>query len=143
MQQLANQLGIIRWEQRQKKTTLFVIGEPQEADDLLTAMLKSINITRNEIHIVNLSDCQADQLNQQIKHLAPRLLLAMGQAAAQNMLGTTSDLDALRGTMHEYGADKIPLIVTYHPLDLQREPQDKKKAYQDLLLCQQLLLKTC
>ena len=66
--------------------------------------------------------------------LAPRLLLAVGRIAAQNLLATDTPIGKLRGSVHRYGAQGTPLIVTYHPAYLLRSPTEKRKAWSDLRL---------
>jgi DNA polymerase len=68
----------------------------------------------------------------QIGLLRPRLMLAVGRIAAQNLLSTDMPLGRLRGKVHYFGELNTPLIVTYHPAYLLRTPADKRKAWEDL-----------
>jgi uracil-DNA glycosylase family 4 len=125
-------------------------GEPfvGRAGQLLTAMLKSIGFKREDVYIANILKCRppnnrdplaeevalcTQYLDQQIAQIKPTLLLAVGRIAAHYLLQTKAPLANLRNQIHSYGENKTPLIVTYHPAYLLRTPQDKKKAYQDLL----------
>ena len=78
-------------------------------------------------------------LERQISQIAPRLILAVGRIAAQNLLGVDTPLGKLRGTVYHYGSGGIPVVVTYHPAYLLRSPSQKRKVWEDLLLAQQLL----
>jgi DNA polymerase len=71
-------------------------------------------------------------LEQQIALLKPKILLAVGRIAAQNLLGTDAALGRLRQQVHAFGASQLPLVVTYHPAYLLRTPVDKRKAWEDL-----------
>ena len=122
-------------------------GEPfvGRAGQLLTAMLKSMGFSRNQVYIANILKCRPPDnrdplpievktctpyLEQQIALIKPRLLLAVGRIAAHYLLQTKSSLENLRGKLHHFQA--IPLIITYHPAYLLRNPQDKQKACADL-----------
>ncbi len=132
MSDLYQQLGIVHWVTKQQpevaiSTNLVIIAEtgtPNDAADLLlTAMLKAIDLTRDDVCVTDAS---------QINHTQARLILAMGETAAQTLLNTDAPLESLRGKLHQYGEQQTPLIVTYHPLDLIRNPADKKQAFVDL-----------
>ena len=66
--------------------------------------------------------------------IRPRLLIALGRFAAQSLLKTTRPISKLRGEVYEHAETHIPLVVTYHPAYLLRNPIDKRKAWQDLCL---------
>jgi uracil-DNA glycosylase len=123
-------------------------GEPfvGAAGQLLDAMLKAIGLDRtSNVYIANVlksrppgnRDPKPEEvaaclpfLERQITLLQPRIMLAVGRIAAQNLLGTDSPLGRLRGQVHRFGA--TPLVVTYHPAYLLRTPSDKRKAWEDL-----------
>jgi len=71
-------------------------------------------------------------LARQIALLQPKIMLAVGRIAAQNLLGTDAPLGRLRGRVHHFGERQTPLVVTYHPAYLLRTPADKRKAWEDL-----------
>jgi DNA polymerase len=131
-------------------------GEPfvGRAGQLLTAMIKTIGFQRSDVYIANILKCRPPNnrdpnaeevaqctkfLDQQIALIQPRLLLAVGRIASHYLLNTKSSLESLRNKIHSYGGDNTPLIVTYHPAYLLRNPADKKKAYGDLLFTQKTL----
>jgi DNA polymerase len=66
--------------------------------------------------------------------LEPRLILAVGRIAAQNLLRTETPIGRMRGRLHHYGERSIPVVVTYHPAYLLRSPGEKRKAWDDLCL---------
>jgi uracil-DNA glycosylase family 4 len=125
-------------------------GEPfvGRAGHLLDAMLKAIGLSRaNNVYIANVlksrppgnRDPKPEEvaaclpfLMRQIELLRPRLMLAVGRIAAQNLLATDAPLGRLRGKVHHFGELNTPLIVTYHPAYLLRTPSDKRKAWEDL-----------
>jgi DNA polymerase len=69
-------------------------------------------------------------LARQIALLQPKLIVALGKVAAQNLLGSDRSIASLRGTLHQ--AHGIPLVVTYHPAYLLRTLTDKARAWEDL-----------
>jgi len=71
-------------------------------------------------------------LVRQVALLQPRLILAMGRFAVQTLLGSSEPIGRLRGRVHRYQG--VPVIVTYHPAYLLRNPIDKRKAWADLCL---------
>ncbi len=149
------------------KAELMIIGEAPGAEEdrrgepfvgragqLLDAMLMSIGLSRQQVFIANILKCRPPQnrdpkedeiatctpyLIQQIDHIKPKLILAVGRIAAQYLLASKQSLGRLRGETHTYTAADIPLRVSYHPAYLLRSPREKRKSYQDLLAVQQFL----
>jgi DNA polymerase len=124
-------------------------GEPfvGRAGKLLNAMLLSLGLPREHVFIANVlksrppgnRDPKPEEvgaclpyLMRQIALLKPKLMLAVGRIAAQNLLATDMPLGRLRGQVHTFGELNTPLIVTYHPAYLLRTPADKRKAWEDL-----------
>jgi DNA polymerase len=131
-------------------------GEPfvGRAGQLLNTMLNAIGLDRNAVYIANILKCRPPDnrdplpeevalctpfLEQQIALIQPKLLLAVGRIAAHYLLNTKASLGDLRQKIHAYGALQTPLIITYHPAYLLRNPKDKGKAFQDLQLAQRKL----
>ena len=142
------------------RAELLVIGEAPGADEdrqgepfvgragqLLNSMLRAIGHPRESVYIANVLKCRPpgnrDPKPQEVAHclpylqrqldlIRPRLLLAVGRIAAQNLLGTEMPLARLRGQVHRFGERGTPLIVTYHPAYLLRSPGEKRKAWTDL-----------
>ncbi len=71
-------------------------------------------------------------LIRQIALVRPRVILAMGRFAVQSLLRSDEPVGRLRGRVHRYQG--VPLIVTYHPAYLLRNPEDKARAWDDLCL---------
>jgi len=125
-------------------------GEPfvGAAGQLLDAMLRAIGLDRRtNVYIANVlksrppnnRDPKPEEvaaclpyLVRQIALLQPKIMLAVGRIAAQNLLGTDAPLGRLRGRVHHFGERQTPLVVTYHPAYLLRTPGDKRKAWEDL-----------
>ena len=78
-----------------------------------------------------LAQCQPF-LERQIALVQPRIILAMGRFAALALLGGDAPLGRLRGQVHS--AHSLPVVVTYHPAYLLRQPVEKAKAWEDLCL---------
>jgi len=138
--------------------TLMLIGEAPGADEdaqgepfvgragqLLTKILEAIHFRREEVYICNILKCRppenrkptADEikeclpyLKKQIALLRPKLIVCLGLTAVENLLGTTESLSHLRGRVLEY--EGIPLMVTYHPAALLRNPAWKRPTWEDV-----------
>jgi DNA polymerase len=125
-------------------------GEPfvGRAGQLLNAMLRAIGLSREEVFIANILKCRPPQnrdpkpeeaaacepyLKRQIQLIKPRIILAVGRIAGQNLLKTTTPIGQMRGKVYTYGETRIPVVVTYHPAYLLRSPREKRKVWQDLL----------
>jgi uracil-DNA glycosylase family 4 len=83
-----------------------------------------------------LQQCQS-YLLRQVELVQPRVVLAMGRFAVQSLLGSTEPIGRLRGRVHRWR--ERPLVVTYHPAYLLRNPADKARAWADLCLAAQVL----
>jgi uracil-DNA glycosylase family 4 len=126
-------------------------GEPfvGRAGQLLNEMLRAVGLSRSRVYIANILKCRppgnrdpkrdeiaacAGHLARQVELIAPRLILAVGRIAAQSLLDSTAPVGRLRGRVHEYGPQRLPLVVTYHPAYLLRSPGQKRRAWEDLCL---------
>ncbi|MFO1466470.1 MAG: uracil-DNA glycosylase [Steroidobacteraceae bacterium] len=131
-------------------------GEPfvGRAGQLLNTMLRALGLAREQVFIANILKCRppnnrdprpeearscAGFLHRQIELVQPKILLAVGRIAAQNLLGTDQSLGKLRQVVHRFGPAGLPLIITYHPAYLLRSPGEKRKAWEDLKLAQKVL----
>jgi DNA polymerase len=130
-------------------------GEPfvGRAGQLLTSMLRALGFAREDVYIANVLKCRPPgnrdprpeearacrgYLERQIELVSPTLIVAVGRIAAQNLLQTETPLARLRGQVHALGAERRPVLVTYHPAYLLRSPAEKRKAWQDLLFARQV-----
>ncbi len=115
------------------------------AGQLLTLMLQSINLKREEVFIANVLKCRPPNnrdplpeeiekcepyLLKQIEIISPRLIVTLGRFSSASLLRTKEALGKLREDVHTY--NQVPLIVTYHPAALLRNPQLKRNAWEDL-----------
>ncbi len=123
-------------------------GEPfvGQAGRLLDNMLAAIQLKRGaNVYIANVVKCRPPgnrnpepgeaqacepYLTRQIELIRPKLIVALGKVAAQNLLGVEATLGSLRGRVHDYRG--TPLIVTYHPAYLLRSLTEKSKSWEDL-----------
>ncbi len=122
-------------------------GEPfvGRAGQLLTKILEAIHFKREDVYICNILKCrppgnrkpQADEVDQclpylkkQIELIKPKLIVCLGLTAIENLLGTTESLTNLRGRVMQY--EGIPLMVTYHPAALLRNPNWKRPTWEDV-----------
>jgi len=134
-----------------------------KSGQLLDNMLRALGLSRHEtpppggegaaadparqVYIANTLKCrppgnrnpEPDELAQcepflirQIALVKPRIILAMGRFAVQSLLRSDEPVGRLRGRVHRYQG--VPLIVTYHPAYLLRNPEDKARAWDDLCL---------
>ena len=128
------------------------IGEPfvGQAGKLLDQMLAAIRLKRgHQVYITNIVKCRPPNnknpslnearecepyLTRQIALIKPKLIVALGKVAAQNLLKCDDSISSLRGKVHDYSG--IPLIVTYHPAYLLRALPEKAKAWKDLCFAQ-------
>ena len=144
---------------------LFVVGEAPGADEdqqgipfvgragrLLDNLLLAAGL-RETVYIANILKCRPPgnrdplpeevvscegYLMRQIELVSPKVILA-GRVAAQNLLHTDAALAALRGKTHFWGKIQIPVIVTYHPAFLLRQPLAKAETWKELLQLLRLL----
>jgi len=130
-------------------------GEPfvGQAGRLLDRMLAALDLERGkDVYIGNAVKCRpphnrtpeaaeiaacAAFLDRQIALVRPRLLIALGRPAAQALLGREISIAAARGKRFE--RDGVPVIVTYHPAYLLRNPLDKGKAWEDLCFARRIV----
>jgi uracil-DNA glycosylase len=122
------------------------------AGQLLTKILAAINLRREDVFICNvikhrppgnrnplpneIAAC-SPYLIRQLELIRPGVILALGTFAAQTLLETKESIGKLRGRVHRYHG--IPLIVTYHPAALLRNPAWKRPAWEDVQLARRIL----
>jgi DNA polymerase len=123
-----------------------------QAGHLLDTILEAIDVPRTSVYITNIVKCRPPQnrkplpdeiaacipyLHRQLDLIAPKVIVAMGGTAGEALLGVRKSLGELRGKVHTYNG--IPLIVTYHPAALLRNPNWKKPTWDDVRIARQLL----
>jgi DNA polymerase len=123
-------------------------GEPfvGPAGQLLTDIIeKGMRVPRDSVYICNVIKCRPPEnrdpnaeevffcepfLKQQLAIIRPKVIVALGRVAGQTLLKSTSSTGKLRGVWHRY--EGIPLRVTYHPSYLLRQPEEKRKTWDDI-----------
>jgi uracil-DNA glycosylase family 4 len=123
-----------------------------KAGQLLTKILAAIDLKREDVFICNVLKHRppgnrnplpdeviacSPYLVRQIELIRPRVILAFGTFAAQTLLETKLSIGKLRGTVHRYYG--VPLIVTYHPAALLRNPAWKRPTWDDVQHARRLL----
>jgi DNA polymerase len=122
-----------------------------QAGQLLTKILAAINFKREDVFICNvlkhrppgnrnpateeIKAC-SPWLLRQLELLQPSVILALGTFAAQTLLQTSQSIGKLRGQVHRYYG--VPLIVTYHPAALLRNPSWKRPTWEDVQLARRV-----
>jgi uracil-DNA glycosylase len=124
------------------------------AGQLLDRMLQAIELDPQQVYITNILKCRPPNnrdphseeisacsqfLNAQIKQVKPKVIFSVGRISAQNLLQQQSPLGRLRGKQYTLPDTDIPLLVTYHPAYLLRNPAEKAKVWQDLKALHRIL----
>ena len=134
-------------------------GEPfvGRAGKLLNSMLFAVGLQREQVFIANILKCRppnnrdpkpeeanacSSYLRKQIDLLQPKIILAVGRIAAQNLMKTETPIGKMRGQRYQYADTGIPVVVTYHPAYLLRSPREKRKVWQDLQLAMRVYQET-
>lgn len=115
------------------------------AGQLLTKIIESIGLTREQVFIANTLKCRPPGnrqpqpqeiencwpfLEKQIQLIKPEILCALGNFAAQTLLKSSSTISKLRGKFHDYNG--IKMMCTFHPAYLLRNPEEKRKVWEDM-----------
>jgi DNA polymerase len=140
------------------KADIVVVGEAPGADEdeqgepfvgragqLLNKILEAVQFKREDVFICNILKCrppnnrdpQAEEIDccepylwKQLEIIKPKMILCAGRIAGQSLLKTNASLTLLRGKVHDYRG--IPLMVTYHPAALLRNPNWKRPCWEDM-----------
>ena len=115
------------------------------AGQLLTKIIHSINLAREDVYIANIIKCRPPQnrnpepdeiracepfLIKQLDAIKPKIICALGTFAAQTLLETDEKISSLRGKFIPYRNSR--LIATFHPAFLLRNPQRKRDVWEDM-----------
>ncbi|MBU0571598.1 MAG: uracil-DNA glycosylase [Candidatus Omnitrophica bacterium] len=115
------------------------------AGQLLTKIIGSIGLTREDVYIANILKCRppgnrnplpgeiaacSPHLVKQIGEIKPRVICALGKFAAQTLLSSEAPISRLRGKFHDYLG--VKLMPTYHPAYLLRNSSGKKDVWDDM-----------
>ncbi len=129
-------------------------GEPfvGRAGQLLTRMLGTIGLTRDQVYICNVIKCRPPQnrdplpdevascspfLHRQLRAIEPKVIMTLGRFAATTVVGVEGNMGELRKRTGSWNG--VPIISTYHPSYLLRTPHMKRAAWEDLLRARALL----
>ncbi len=122
-------------------------GEPfvGRAGQLLTRILQACHWTREDVYITNILKCRppgnrnpqpaevancVPYLRKQLRIIQPRVICALGGVAAQTLLHSAESIGKLRGRWHRWQG--LPLLCTYHPAYLLRNPSQKRAVWEDM-----------
>jgi len=123
-----------------------------QSGQLLTKILEAIDLTREQVFICNVLkhrppgnrnprpeevEACSPYLLRQLELIKPKVIVAFGTFAAQTLLNTKTPIGQLRGFVHKYHG--IPLVVTYHPAALLRNPAWKRPTWEDVKLARRIL----
>ncbi len=115
------------------------------AGQLLTKIIESIQLRREDVYIANIIKCRPPQnrnpepdeieachpfLMMQIEAIRPKIICALGTFAGQTLLKTDAKITALRGKLYE--REGIRILPTYHPAYLLRNPERKREVWEDI-----------
>ena len=140
------------------KAELVFVGEGPGADEdqqgipfvgkagqLLTKMIEAMGLQREQVYICNIVKCRPPNnrnpepdevaacepfLRAQLGAIEPKVIVALGKHAAQTLLRDNTPITRLRGSWRDFGG--TPLMPTFHPAYLLRNPAEKKNAWLDL-----------
>jgi DNA polymerase len=142
------------------KASLVFVGEAPGADEdaqgepfvgragqLLTKIIEAMGMRREDVYICNIIKCRPPNnrtpeteeilacqpfLLKQIQAIGPRFICTLGGPATQTLLRTKEPISRLRGKFYDFHG--IPLLPTYHPAFLLRNPHEKKTVWEDMKL---------
>jgi DNA polymerase len=115
-----------------------------EAGKLLTNLIVKMGLRRDDVYIGNIIKCRPPQnrdpeedevltcmpfIERQIEIISPRVIVALGRISAQTLIGTKIPISKMRGRFFEFKG--IPLMPTFHPAYLLRNPKDKWLVWED------------
>ena len=115
-----------------------------DAGRLLTRLIEKMGLGREEVYIGNIIKCrppsnrdpEGDEIRtclpfieRQVNIIAPKVIVSLGRISAQALIGTKVPISRLRGSFYEYQG--IPLMPTFHPAYLLRNPKDKWLVWED------------
>lgn len=117
-----------------------------KAGQLLTKIIESIGLNRRQVFIANVLKCRPPgnrrprpeeilncqpYLVRQVELIRPKIICALGTFAAQTLLRTGAPISQLRGRFHDY-KEGTRVLCTFHPAYLLRNPEDKRKVWEDM-----------
>jgi uracil-DNA glycosylase len=132
-----------------RKAEWLIVGEAPGADEDRQGepFVGRAGLAREQVFICNILKCRPpgnrdpkpeeeqacrDYLERQIRLVKPKIILAVGRIAAQNLMRVDTPIGKMRGQKYTYQDTGIPVVITYHPAYLLRSPLEKRKAWGDL-----------
>ena len=124
------------------------------AGKLLDELLRKVGLSREEVYIANILKCRPPSnrdplpeealscnpfLRRQVELVQPKIIVPVGRIAAQLLLKTTDTIGSLRNILHFYENTDIPVVVTYHPAYLLRNPAKTPEVVKDLKFARTVL----
>lgn len=115
-----------------------------DAGKLLTRLVEKMGFRREDVYIGNIVKCrpplnrdpEEDEIGtciqfirKQVEIIAPKIIVSLGRISAQTLIGTKIPISRLRGTFYEYQG--TPLMATFHPAYLLRNPKEKWAVWED------------
>ncbi len=115
------------------------------AGQLLTKIIESIGMQREEVFIGNINRCRPPGnrapepvetatcrpfLLREVAVVKPKVIVVLGATAAHNLLQTKTPISKLRGNFQEYLGVKV--MPTFHPAYLLRDPHKKREVWEDM-----------
>lgn len=115
-----------------------------EAGKVLTNLIKKMGLEREDVYIANIVKCRPPSnrdpeddeiatcspfLEKQMDIIGPEVIIALGKIAAQTLVGSKIPISKLRGRFYSY--KDIPVMPTFHPAYLMRNPKDKWLTWED------------
>lgn len=122
------------------------------AGQLLTKIIAAMNLSRSDVYICNIVKCRPPDnrnpasneierclpfLQRQLAAINPRVICALGSVAARTLLNSQAPISRLRGRFHEFNG--IPVMPTFHPAYLLRNPEQKRAVWEDIQQIMKLL----
>lgn len=117
-----------------------------KAGQLLDKMIGAMGMTRDEVYVCNIVKCRPPNnrkpeleemtacvpyLHEQLELLNPQVIVALGATAVQGLLGSSEGITRMRGKWKLYRG-KVPVMPTFHPAYLLRQPEAKREVWADL-----------
>lgn len=129
-------------------------GEPfvGRAGQMLTRIIRAMGLERTDVYICNVNKCRppgnrdplppeveacSPYLLEQLEIISPKVICALGSFAARTLLRTETRISQLRGRFHTF--NDIPLMPTYHPSFLLRNPQAKREVWEDMQMIMEIM----
>ena len=125
-----------------------------DAGQMLDSIIKALGLDRSGVFITNGVKCRPPEdrnplpeevsqcshyLHEQLEFLKPKVIVALGLFSAQMLLDSQEPMHSLRQIIHSYGDRQVPLIATYHPDHLLKNPSAKSEIWEDLLMARSMV----